>query len=176
MDAIGAHPGSVVGDIGAGGGYFTFLLAERVGPTGKVYAEDIVPEKVAALREAAEQRHLSQIEALAGTPSDPRLPSEALDAILVVNAYHEFLDYDAMQRAMYGALKPGGLLAIIDCKAELGQPRALYQREHRLPEQITLDDARRNGFHFLRRLEGFSDPDSGRAYYFLLFDKAKPAG
>lgn len=173
MDALQLHAGSVVADLGAGQGYFTFKLAERAGPTGKVFAEDLLAERMAAVREAAARHNLPQVETIVGTASDPHLPAGALDAILVMNAYHEFRDYDAMMRAMLTALKPGGLLGIIDAKDDLGQARATYQQRHRLPEQMTLDDAKRNGFHFVKRLLGFSDSDTGREYYFLLFEKPK---
>src|SRR5215475_1313736 len=66
MDALGIKPGSVVGDVGAGGGYFTFHLARRVGPTGKVYAEDILEEEVKKIRERAEGEKLVQVEAILG--------------------------------------------------------------------------------------------------------------
>ncbi|HET9400599.1 MAG TPA: class I SAM-dependent methyltransferase [Candidatus Acidoferrales bacterium] len=176
MDALQLHAGSTVADIGAGQGYFTFKLAERVGPTGKVLAEDLLAERMSAVREAAAKRNLPQVETIIGTASDPHLPAGALDAILVINAYHEFKDYDAMMRAMLMALKPGGLLGIIDAKDDLGQARAVYQQRHRLPEQMTLDDAKRGGFHFVKRLLGFSDSDTGREYYFLLFEKPKAEG
>jgi len=174
MDALHLHAGSVVADIGAGQGYFTFKLANRVGPSGRVLAEDLLGERIAALRKTAAERNLTQIETIVGTASDPHLPAGALDAILVMNAYHEFQDYDAMMQAMLSGLKPGGLLAIIDANADLGESRAVYQQRHRLPEQMTLDDAKRNGFRFLQRLRGFTDSDSGREYYFLLFEKPKP--
>lgn len=175
MDALQLRAGESVADIGAGQGYFTFKLAERVGPSGRVFAEDLLPERMAAARDAAAKHNLPQIETIIGTASDPRLPAGALDAILVMNAYHEFKDYDAMMRAMLAALKPGGLLGIIDAKDDLGQARAVYQQRHRLPEQMTLDDAKRNGFHFVKRLLGFTDSDTGREYYFLLFEKPKAA-
>ncbi len=171
MDALGVKQGSVVADIGAGGGYFTFHLAARVGPAGKVYAEDISDSELERIRKRASDKQLTQIAMILGTPRDPRLPAEALDAVLVVNAYHEFLEYDAMMQAMYRALKPGGLLAIIDAADAPGESRKTYQHRHRLPPQIVREDADRNGFRFMQELPGFDGGDSDRKYYFLLFSK-----
>src|SRR5258708_28127531 len=83
MNALGIKQGSIVGDIGAGGGYFTFHLAARVGPAGKVYAEDILEDEVRKIRERAAKEGLPQIVAVMGAKDDPRLPAENLDAILI---------------------------------------------------------------------------------------------
>src|SRR5439155_6662058 len=89
MDALGVKQGSVVGDIGAGGGYFTFHLAARVGPKGKVYAEDSLESEINKVHERAAKEGLTQIVPVLGAKDDPKLPPETLDAILIVNAYHE---------------------------------------------------------------------------------------
>ncbi len=173
MDALGVKPGSIVGDVGAGTGYFTFHLAERVSPRGKVYAEDIRDDQLAKIRARAAEQKLTRIETILGAPGDPRLPAGQLDAILVVNAYHEMTEYDAMLQGMYRALKPGGLLAIIDAQAKPGKKRKIYQERHRLPRQIVLEHAARNGLQFLREPPGFADPQRKRKYYFLVFEKPK---
>lgn len=171
MDALGIHAGSVVADVGAGEGYFTFHLAARVGPQGKVYAEDIDAAALAKIRRRAARKHLEQIETILGAPDDPRLPAETLDAILVVNAYHEFREYDAMLQGLYRALKPGGQLAIIDGADDPGQPRSVYYRRHRMPAEVVREDAARAGFRFLRELPGFTRPRDHRPFYFLIFEK-----
>lgn len=171
MDALGIKPGSVVADIGAGGGYFTFHIAHRVGPKGKVYAEDILEGEVNKIRERAAKEAISQVETVLGSKDDPKLPVETLDSILIVNAYHEMREHDAMLRAVFRALKPGGLLAIIDAPAAPGEPSENYFERHRIPEQFVRDDAGRNGFSFFRQEPGFNSPDRGRDYFFLIFKK-----
>lgn len=171
MDALGIKAGSAVGDIGAGGGYFTFYLAQRVGPGGKVYAEDILEEEVKKIRERAESEKLVQVEAILGAKDDPKLPADKLDAVLIMNAYHEMREHDAMLRALFRALKPGGLLAIIDAPAPPGEPRENYYSRHRIPEQFIRDDAAHNGFSFVRQERGFHSPDRDRDYVFLIFKK-----
>src|SRR5438270_13636806 len=90
LDALAIPKGAVVADIGAGVGYFTWRLAERVGPSGKVYANDIQPEMLAMLRKNMEERHLANVEPVLGAEDDPKLPAGALDLVLLVDVYHEF--------------------------------------------------------------------------------------
>jgi predicted methyltransferase len=171
MDILGIKTGSVVADVGAGEGYFTFRLAPRVGPAGKVYAVDIVDDKLDKIRARAAKQRLTQIETILGSTDDPRLPDERLDVVLVVNAYHEMRDYDAMLRGMFRALKPGGLLGIIDAPTKPGEPRENYYDRHRIPEQLVREDTARNGFTFFRQQPAFTPPDSDRTYFFLIFQK-----
>lgn len=171
MDALGIKPGSAVADIGAGGGYFTFHLAQRVGPKGKVYAEDILEHEVNKIRERAAKEKLPQIEAILGAKDDPKLPETSLDAVLIVNAYHEMREHDAMLRAVFRALRPGGLLAIIDAPAAPGEAREKYYDRHRIPEQFVREDTAHNGFSFVQQEPGFNSPERGRDYFFLIFRK-----
>src|SRR5262249_34688019 len=151
--------------------YFTFHLASRVGATGKVYAEDVLDDRLEKIRERASKEKLTQIEAIHGETDDPRLPAEGSDVVLVSNAYHEMRDYDKMLQGIFRALKPGGLLAIIDAPAAPGKPRASYYDRHRIPEKLVREDTARNGFTFLRQLPTFTPPDSDRTYFFLIFQK-----
>jgi predicted methyltransferase len=171
MDALGIHAGSVVADVGCGRGYFTMLLARRVGPEGKVYAEDINDDVLADVRRDAKQEGLKQVEEIHGAPDDPHLPAGSLDVVLTVNSYHEWRQYDQMLRQLYQALKPGGLFGLIDGVAEPGQAREVYQDEHRMPESMERDDLTRNGFHLRREAPGFTRQDDGKKFYFLIFEK-----
>ena len=111
FDAMGLGPGSVVADLGAGGGWFTTRLARAVGPGGRVYAVDVNPISLRELREAL-PKELTNIEIVRGDEDDPKLPPGQLDAVLVVNAYHEFAEYPAVlgqgQRSPQ-ARRPSGL-------------------------------------------------------------------
>jgi predicted methyltransferase len=175
MDTLGIKAGSVVADVGCGSGYFTFHFAGRVGAQGKVYAEDIQSPVLEKIQARAAQEHLKQIQEVQGTPDDPMLPAGQLDAILVMNAYHEMRDYDAMLRGMYKALKPGALLAIIDHEAEPGEPRSEYQESHRIPESLVREDLARNHFRFLHKEPGFLSEDTHKNFYFLIFQKPESA-
>ncbi len=171
MDALGIKPGSRVADVGCGSGYFTFHLASRVGTEGKVFSEDIDSKVLSEISYRAYKEKQTQIEAVLGTADDPRLPAAALDAILVVDAFHEMKNYDAMLEAMFKALRPGGLLGIIDREAKLDLPRSEYFEKHRIPPALVREDATRNGFIFLREEAGFTPTEGDRKYFFLIFQK-----
>jgi predicted methyltransferase len=171
MDKLGIKPGSVVADVGCGSGYFTFQFAARVGPQGKVYAEDVESDVLRKIHKRAMEEQLNQIEIIQGTAEDPQLPAGQLDVILAMNAYHEMRDYDSMLRGMSRALKPGGLLAIIDHEAATGEPRSTYQEGHRIPAELVREDLARNGFTFLRSEPGFLSSDTHKNFFFLIFQK-----
>ncbi len=127
MDALKIAEGDVVADLGAGGGWFTTRLARRVGPNGLVYAEDIQPTMVEAVRRRVQREGLNNVRTVLGTPTDPRLPS-GLDAALIVDAYHEMDDparpdvLRALLQNIAGALKPQGRLGVVDFTAGGGGP------------------------------------------------------
>jgi len=172
LDALGIGPGAAVADVGSGDGYFTFHVARRVGPSGTAIAEDIDGDDLAKIERKAEAAGLAQVKTVLGTTGDPRLPEGALDAILVVNAYHEMVEHDAMLQGMVRALKPGGRLGIIDMKDAPGEPRAAYRGRHRLPAEVVLEDADRNGLVFRGEERGFRRPRrGGEDWYFLVFVK-----
>ncbi len=78
-----------------------------------------------------------------------------------------------MLEGMYRALKPGGLLVIIDSPTRPGEPRENYFKNHRVPEQLVREDAARNGFRFVRQEPGFHRAEGNRSYFFLIFEKPK---
>jgi len=177
LDALGLKPGSAVADIGAGPGYFTFKLAERVGSDGKVLAVDVNEDAVRELRQKLADAGLKQVQVILSAPEDPKLPPESLDAALVVNAYHEFREHDRMLQAIRRALKPGGVLGIIDKAAAAGHERSYYEERHELPQSFVRDDLAHNGFGNVREQNGF-DPTSpsrrGEHWWFLVAAKAPP--
>lgn len=119
MDALGIADGSVVADLGAGGGWFTVQLARRVGPNGLVYAQDIQPQMIEAINRRVQLEGLNNVRTVLGTPTDPRLP-HGLDAVLIVDAYHEMDEPSRPQviqdlmRSIDRALKPQGRIGIVD--------------------------------------------------------------
>jgi predicted methyltransferase len=174
MDALGIGPGGMVADVGCGRGYFTFHLAKRVGREGKVYAVDVKDDELAQIRREAKEQGLTEIETITGASDDPGLPAGRLDAVLVVNAYHEMHHYNAMLAGIYRALKPGGLLALIDGSAEPGRSRDTYYSRHEMPEEVERQDAERNGFRFAREEPGFTRTDDQKKFYFLILEKPGP--
>lgn len=159
MDALGIADGAVVADLGAGGGWFTVRLARRVGPQGIVYAEDIQPQMIEAISRRIEREGLQNVRPVLGTPNDPKLPKGRLDAILIVDAYHELTDPVALLRNVRRALHPGGRLGIVDFKRGAGGPGP--PADQRVDADRVIRDARQAGFRLLRR-------DENLPYQYLL--------
>jgi ubiquinone/menaquinone biosynthesis C-methylase UbiE/prenyltransferase beta subunit len=133
LDALKLKAGDVVADIGAGSGFFTFRLAERIGPTGKVLAVDIQPEMLTIIRQRMKERKVTNIEPILGTETDPKLPAGTVDLILMVDVYHEFADPWEMTRAMVRALKPGGRLVFVEYRKE--DPEVAIKLVHKMTEK-----------------------------------------
>jgi len=121
MDALKIADGSVVGEIGAGGGWFTIRLAHRVSQNGIVYAEDIQKEMLEAIRRRVQREGLTNVRTILGTTKDSRLP-HGLDAILIVGAYHEMENPVAVLKDAAESLKPQGRIGIVDYSPGAGGP------------------------------------------------------
>lgn len=122
MDALAIADGSTVADIGAGAGWFTIRLARRVGPHGKVYAQDVQRQMLDAIRRRVAREGLQNVEARLGEGSSPNLPEGALDAVLVVDVYPEVDDRVSFLRNLALALKPGGRIGIVNYRPGRGGP------------------------------------------------------
>jgi len=118
VSALSLKPGYQVGDVGAGSGYLTWRMARVVGPTGKIYANDIQPEMISFLRTNLLVRGITNVVPVLGTTTDPRLPNNTLDLILLVDVYHECDHPLEMTRRMTDALKPGGRLVFVEYRGE----------------------------------------------------------
>jgi ubiquinone/menaquinone biosynthesis C-methylase UbiE len=151
LDAIGIKPGMVVADVGAGTGYMSLRLAKRVGPTGKVYANDVQPEMLRRLRQNAANAKLGNIETVLGTDTDPKLPAGQLDLILLVDVYHEFSQPQRMLRKMREALKPDGRLVLLEYRKE--DPSIPIRPEHKMSVQEVKTELEAEGFHLSQVLE-----------------------
>jgi predicted methyltransferase len=173
MDELRLRAGSQVADVGCGSGYFTYHLADRVGPQGKVYAEDIQPKLIRGLWHQALSRWLVQVRPVLGEEDNPHLPRQRLDAILVVDSYHEMRAHEAMVKAFYRALRPGGFLGIIEFEAPDNQPRDDAYKHHQIPPRTVREEIAAQGFEFIGNEPGFRIPGAswGRNQYFLLFEK-----
>jgi len=114
MDIIGASAGMTIAEIGAGWGRYVVHLAERVGPEGKIYAEDINGDALRHLADRCRRVGFVNVETVLGDPNDPKLPAGKLDLIFVISSYHHFGDPVALMGKARTALKPTGRLAIAE--------------------------------------------------------------
>jgi predicted methyltransferase len=163
MDALGIADGSIVADLGAGGGWFTIRLARRVGPNGRVYAEDVQPQMIESIKRRVERENLRWVTTILGTHTDPQLPAP-VDAVLIVGVYNEMEEPVALLRNLAADLKPKGRIGIIDFKKDgFGPGPALEERVD--PERV-IEDAEAAGLRLLAR-ETFL-----RYQYMLVFGKA----
>ncbi len=150
LEAIGITRGATVADVGAGAGYFTWRLAERVGPSGKVYANDIQPAMLELLRKNIEARHLTNVEPVLGVEDDPRLPAGRVDLVLLVDVYHEFSEPEKMLRKMRESLKPDGRLVLLEYRKE--DPNIPIRPEHKMSVAEVRAEVEPEGFRFEKNL------------------------
>ena len=162
MDALRIGEGSTVADLGAGGGWFTMRLADRVGPNGKVYAEDVQSQMIEAIKRRVARAQLqNRVFPILGTEADPRLP-EPVDAVLIVDSIHEMQQPVVVLRNVASKLKPQGRIGIIEFKKDgwgPGPPMA-----ERVDPELVMRDAEAAGLRFVSR-EDF------RYQYMLIFSR-----
>ena len=163
MDALGVGERSVVADLGAGSGWFTIRLAGRVGPNGMVYAEDIQHQMIDAIKRRVAKIGLKNVTTVLGTAGDPRLP--AVDAVLIVDAYHEMEQPVVLLRKVAASLKPAGVIGIVDFKKDGGGPGPAM--EERVDPERVVRDAQAAGLA-LRSRETFL-----KYQYMLVFEKPR---
>jgi ubiquinone/menaquinone biosynthesis C-methylase UbiE len=122
MDVLHVADGSKVADIGAGAGWFTIRLARRVGPNGIVYSQDVQREMIEAIKRRVSREGLQNVQTRLGRGSDPNLQVSGLDAIVVVDAYQEVEDRVTFLQNLARALKPNGLIGVVNWKPGRGGP------------------------------------------------------
>ncbi len=114
MDFAELTTGMTVADIGAGEGYYTVRLAERVGTEGRVLAQDIDDDALGRLARRVERERLDNVSIKPGAPDDPRLPDNSFDRIFLVHMYHEVEEPYAFLWRLWPALKEGGMVIVVD--------------------------------------------------------------
>ena len=156
---------SVVADIGAGTGYFSFPVARRV-PGGRVLAVDIQEEMLSIIEMRKKQAGIGNIETVLGSTTDPNLTEETVDLALIVDAYHELSHPFEMSKAIFSALKPGGRLVLIEYRGE--DASVPIKPLHKMTQQQVRKELQAVGF----RWEGTRDflPQQ----HFMTFTKPKP--
>jgi len=138
LDALKLKPSEIVADVGAGSGFYSFRMAEKVGPTGKIFAVDIQPEMLTIIRERMKERNVTNIEPILGTISDPKLAAGSVDTLLLVDVYHELSHPYEMTEAMVKALKPGGRIVFVEYRME--DERVPIKLVHKMSERQVIKE------------------------------------
>jgi ubiquinone/menaquinone biosynthesis C-methylase UbiE len=130
LNVLKIPKGASVADIGAGSGYITVRLAARVGPTGRVYANDVQPQMLNILARRLDMSKITNVTLIEGTIDDPKLPPASVDLALMVDVYHELSQPQAILRRLRESLKPGGRLVLLEYRKE--DPTVPIKPEHKM--------------------------------------------
>ncbi len=155
LDALNLQDGDLVADIGCGNGFYTLRLAERVGPRGLVFAEDIQQGMIDLMLERAKEAQIRNIYPVLGTFDDTMLPPGRMDWMLLVDVYHEFSDPQAMLAVLKGGLAPDGRVALLEYRAEQTDDLmpAFIPRSHKMTVEEVMGEWTPAGFELVERLE-----------------------
>jgi ubiquinone/menaquinone biosynthesis C-methylase UbiE len=151
LAALELKPGMAVGDVGAGSGYYSIRIAKRILPGGAVYAEDIQVGMLQHLREHAAANHVSNIQTILGSESDPMLPAGKLDLVVLIDVYHEFSRPQRMLQGIRAGLKPGGRLVLFEYRKE--DPAIPIRPEHKMSLAEVKAEVTPEGFRFEKCVE-----------------------
>jgi ubiquinone/menaquinone biosynthesis C-methylase UbiE len=161
--AMGVSPGDRVADVGAGGGFLTVRLSEAVGEEGRVYAEDITQRLIRELTEQMENLGITNVEPVLGGTDDPNLPADELNAVVIVNAYHEMNQHESMLAGIWRSLQSGGRLVIVDNPPrDSTSSRGTQMRAHDIHIGVVEQDLIEAGFEIRDRRPEFIDTGTGR--------------
>ena len=156
-------PGAVVADIGAGDGSYSFLAAEKVGASGRVYATEIDAEKLTNLRAEVSRRKLVNVSVVEGAAGDTNLPSDCCDSIFLRHVYYHITQPQEFDRNLVRSLKAGARLAIIDFPPGRLSDRVegvpANRGGHGIPQKVLVDELTTAGLEVEKVIEAWSGDD-----------------
>jgi precorrin-6B methylase 2 len=168
LNAIGLKPGMTVAEIGAGTGYVALRMARRVGPSGKVYANDVQPEMLDLLRRNAAKAGIRNVQTVLGGEADPKLPVGQIDLIILVDVYHEFSQPQKMLQGIRAALKPDGRLVQLEYRKE--DPAVPILADHKMSVGEARTEVEAEGFQLRPVIETLP------RQHILIYTKTAAAG
>jgi len=148
LNVLKIPKGASVADIGAGSGFITERLSARVGPTGRVFANDLQPQMLQILGRRLAQRNITNVTLVQGTIDDPKLDAASVDLEIMVDVYHELSQPQAMLRRLRAALKPGGRLVLLEYRKE--DPTIPIKFEHKMSVAEAKMELEAEGFALAR--------------------------
>lgn len=149
MSGVGLKPGMAVADIGAGTGFFTRLLSRRVGPEGKVVAVDIVPAFLARIESIKKEEGLKNISTRLCSAKSVRLPRASIDAAFICDTYHHFEFPQATLKSLRRALRPSGMIVLIDFRRIEGKSSDFIMKHVRADQGVFTSEVEAAGFEKL---------------------------
>jgi ubiquinone/menaquinone biosynthesis C-methylase UbiE len=161
IELLGLKPGEMVADIGAGTGYISWRMAQKVRPAGKVYGVDIQQEMLDLLAASMKKRGITNVVPVLGTETDPKLAPDSIDLVIMVDVYHEFSEPYAMMQNIVKALKPGGRVAFVEYRAE--DPNVPIKRVHKMTEAQVKKEAATVGLQWEKTI-----PDLPRQHIIIV--------
>jgi ubiquinone/menaquinone biosynthesis C-methylase UbiE len=168
-------PGSQAADIGCHEGYMTLKLAKVVGPNGKVFAVDVEESKIKKVESVAADSKIKNITVIKGDYDNPKLPTNSLDAVIILDTYHEMDDHDEILKHIFNALKPGGRLLLCEPIAEERRSlsRSEQERKHELAMAFALEDLKKAGFRISFQKDPYIDrtKEKGDKMWVVLAEK-----
>lgn len=164
IDKLPITANSVVADIGAGTGYYTFRIAKKV-PQGKVYAVEVQDEFIRYLNQKKKELNQQNVQVIKGSATSPNLPAASVDLAIMVDVYHELLFPHEVLQALHKALKPGGKLLLLEYRAE--DPTIAIKELHKLSVAQANKELAANGFKLYERKEFLP------IQHFLLYEKVE---
>jgi ubiquinone/menaquinone biosynthesis C-methylase UbiE len=161
IQSLQIQPGHTIADLGAGSGYFTFVLAQAAGPTGKVYAVDIDKDMTELVARKARERNAENVEVILAKPEDPSLPDRSIDLVFTANTYHHIDNRVRYFAGLRKALRPTGRVAVIDFDRRSWWAGLM---KHYTPSEFIKREMEQAGYRLVHEF-GFLDRQS-----FLLFE------
>jgi ubiquinone/menaquinone biosynthesis C-methylase UbiE len=157
LAALQAEPGKRIADVGAGEGFYSLRIARAVGPTGRVTAVDVSETYLEKLRSRLQQDNVMNVDVVVGAVDDPHLPEGAFDSVLIYNAYHEMTTPEAILKAIYTALKPGGRLVMSEPLHDnvRSATRAEQVKDHEIGSNFVQQELQAAGFEVIEHRPDF---------------------
>lgn len=171
-DLLALRPGSRIGDVGAGSGDLTALLAQRVGPAGRIFVAEIDPVRLRRLQKRKQKAGWNNVEVIEARPDNCNLPESTCDAVFMRGVYHHLTDPAAMDASLLRALRPGGTLAVIDFPPRLllapWTPKGIPSNRggHGIQRALMTEELERAGFDAVRTVDKWPG-----GFYCVLFQK-----
>jgi SAM-dependent methyltransferase len=165
LKELNIQKGWTICDLGCGNGYHALTMAASTGETGSILAVDIQQQMLDMLKARADGRGLKNIKTILGEYHDPKLPPASCDLVLLVDVYHEFSHPEQQMKAMRAALKPGGLVALVEFRAE--DDKVPIKPEHKMSKEQIRKEWLPMGFEIAREFDGLP-------WQHLIFFRIKP--